>query len=144
MILDPKIWGPRYWFVLQTIAMNYPLYPNNISKKKYYDFIQNLPLLIPVNDIANAFSKLLDDFPVIPYLDSRESFIKWLHFIHNKINLKVNLPEITLEESLKNYYDNYRDEKCIINSEYISKKKIFLILLTFILFIISFFMYRNG
>ena len=34
MILDPKIWGPRYWFVLQTIAMNYPLYPNNISKKK--------------------------------------------------------------------------------------------------------------
>lgn len=144
MILDPKIWGPRYWFVLQTIAMNYPLYPNNISKKKYYDFIQNLPLLIPVNDIANAFSKLLDDFPVIPYLDSRESFIKWLHFIHNKINLKVNLPEITLEESLKNYYDNYRDEKCIINSEYISKKKIFLISLTFILFIISFFMYRNG
>ena len=144
MILDPKIWGPHYWFVLHSIAMNYPLYPNNISKKKYYDFIENLPLLIPVNDIANSFSKLLDEFPVTPYLDSRESFIKWIHFIHNKINLKLGLPEISLEDSLKQYYNHYREKKYKINSEYISKKKLFFIFLLLLLFIISFFMYRNG
>ena len=33
MALDPKIWGPHYWFVLHTIALNYPLHPNETSKK---------------------------------------------------------------------------------------------------------------
>ena len=39
MALDPKIWGPQYWFVLHTIALNYPLYPNETIKKKYKLFL---------------------------------------------------------------------------------------------------------
>ena len=58
MVLDPEIWGPKYWFVLMTISLNYPLYPNEISKKKYYDLIQNIPLLIPVKDISKDNSIL--------------------------------------------------------------------------------------
>ena len=143
MVLDPKIWGPHYWFFLHTVALNYPLYPNEISKKKYYDFIENFSLFIPIPDIANSFSNILDEFPVTPYLDSRESFIKWVHFIHSKINIKLNLPEKTLEESLKNYYDLYRDQKIIINEEILSKKKILYILIVLSLFTLSIFIYKK-
>ena len=143
MVLDPKIWGPHYWFFLHTIALNYPLYPNDISKKKYYDFIENFPLFIPINDIANSFSKILDEFPVTPYLDSRESFIKWVHFIHNKINLKLNLPEQTLDESLKNYYELYRDDKVLINKEIVSKKKLLYISILISLLVLSIFIYKK-
>ena len=143
MVLDPKIWGPHYWFFLHTVALNYPLYPNEISKKKYYDFIQNFPLFIPVPDIANSFSKILDEFPVTPYLDSRESFIKWVHFIHNKINVKLNIPEETLEDSLKSYYHLYRDEKVLINQQFISKKKLTYILLLISMFTLSIFIYKK-
>ena len=86
MALDPKVFGPHYWFFLHTIALNYPIYPNAVTKKKYYDFIQNLPLFIPIEKHATDFSKLLDEYPLTPYLDSRESFVRWMHFIHNKIN----------------------------------------------------------
>jgi len=143
MVLDPKIWGPHYWFFLHTVALNYPLYPNDISKKKYYDFIENFPLFIPVPDIANSFSKILDEFPVTPYLDSRESFIKWIHFIHNKININLNLPEQTLDESLKNYYELYRDEKTLANKEIISKKKLLYISILISLFTLSIFIYKK-
>ena len=44
MNLDSKVWGPHYWFVLYSIAITYPNTPNNVTKKKYYEFIQNLPL----------------------------------------------------------------------------------------------------
>ena len=44
MALNPTVWGPHYWFVLHTIALSYPLSPNTTTKKKYYDFIQNLPV----------------------------------------------------------------------------------------------------
>ena len=34
MVLNPKVWGPHYWFVLHTIANTYPLSPNDVTKKK--------------------------------------------------------------------------------------------------------------
>jgi hypothetical protein len=106
--LDPKIWGPHYWFFLHTLSMTYPKNPNAVNKKKYYEFIQNLPLFIPVESISGEFSKLLDKYPVAPYLDNRESFIQWVHFIHNKINEKLEKPQISLNEFYVKYYEEYK------------------------------------
>ena len=101
--LDPTVWGPHYWFFLHTIAMSYPIHPNAVTKKKYYDFVQNIPMFLPVEEIATHFSKLLNEYPIQPYLDNRESFIKWFWFIHNKINEKLEKPII----SLKDFYIQY-------------------------------------
>ena len=106
--LEPKIWGPHYWFFLHTISMSYPLHPNAVTKKKYYEFVQNIPLFIPVESIAGDFSKLLDKYPVQPYLDNRESFVRWMWFIHNKINKKLEKPQITLNEFYVKYYEEYK------------------------------------
>jgi hypothetical protein len=43
MVLDSNVWGPHYWFVLLSIAICYPIHPNDVTKKKYYELIQNLP-----------------------------------------------------------------------------------------------------
>jgi hypothetical protein len=88
--------------------MTYPNRPNAVTKKKYYEFIQNLPLFIPVEKISGDFSKLLDLYPVTPYLDDRESFIRWIWFIHNKINQKLEKPQISLNEFYINYYEHYK------------------------------------
>jgi hypothetical protein len=106
--LDPKIWGPHYWFFLHTLAMTYPHYPNAVSKKKYYEFIQNLPLFIPVEDISKEFEKLIDKYPITPYLDNRDSFIRWTHFIHNKINEKLEKKPISLNDFYIQYYNKYK------------------------------------
>jgi hypothetical protein len=106
--LDPKIWGPHYWFFLHTIAMSYPIHPNAVTKRKYYDFVQNIPLFIPVESMAGEFSKLLDQYPVQPYLDNKESFIRWMWFIHNKINTKLEKPQISLNDFYVNYYEEYK------------------------------------
>jgi hypothetical protein len=106
--LDPKIWGPHYWFFLHTLAMTYPHYPNAVSKKKYYEFIQNLPLFIPVEDISKEFEKLINKYPITPYLDNRDSFIRWTHFIHNKINEKLEKQPISLNDFYVQYYNKYK------------------------------------
>lgn len=108
MTLDPKIWGPHYWFVLHTIALSYPETPTDVSKKKFYDFYQNLPLFIPIEEIGNNFSRFLDKYPVTPYLESRQSLVRWTHFIHNKINTALKLPTLNLEEALSAYYEHYK------------------------------------
>tara|TARA_B100001057_G_C22456098_1_gene796964 strand:- start:207 stop:641 length:435 start_codon:yes stop_codon:yes gene_type:complete len=108
MALSATIWGPHYWFVLFTIALNYPLNPNKVSKKKYYDFVQNIPMFIPDEKIANDFSLLLDKFPVSSYLDSRESFVKWMHFIHNRVNENLNKPDQDYYKCIDDYYAHYK------------------------------------
>ena len=120
--LDPKVWGPHYWFFLHTLAMTYPHHPNSVTKKKYYEFIQNLPLFLPVEEVSGEFSKLLDKYPITPYLDNRDSFVRWMHFIHNKINEKLEKPQISLNDFFVKYYNEYKthDEKV---SEYYKLKE---------------------
>ena len=71
MELNPNVWGPHYWFVLNTIVLHYPKKPNKIMKKKYYNLIQNFPIFLPNENIRKKFIDLLNEFPVSPYLDGR-------------------------------------------------------------------------
>lgn len=105
--LDANIWGPHYWFFLFTTGVNYPETPNEVTRKKYYDFIQNFPLFIPDPEMSSQFIKLLDKYPITPYLDSRTSYIKWIHFIHNRINASIGKDEISLEDAMERYYVHY-------------------------------------
>ena len=129
VVLDPNIWGPKFWFFLHTLAMSYPHYPNEVTRKKYYDLVQNLPLFIPIELIASDFSKLLDKYPVSPYLDSRDSFIRWMHFIHNKINEKLEKPKISLNEFYIKYYEEYKPKNIKMKEYYKWREKIIYILI---------------
>ena len=91
MSLNKEVWLPHIKFVMQTIALNYPKYPTDVTKKKYYDFVQNIPLFIPMKPLGNDFIKMIDNYPVTPYLESRLSFMKWVHYIFNKIYKKTNI-----------------------------------------------------
>ena len=143
MALQPKIWGPHYWFVLHTIALTYPLNPNDCTKKKYYDFFNNLPLFVPVENIGNSISKLLDDYPITPYLDSRESLIKWVHFIHNKVNFALGIKEITLEESISKYYDNYKSKEITLLKNYKQQEKYVFYFVLLSLGTVAFYLYKK-
>ena len=105
------IWGPQYWFVLLTMAHMYPDFPTTITKRKYYDFIMNLPLFLPNESMGNQFAEMLDKYPVTPYLDKRESFIRWVVFIHNKINVSLGKLELSLEEAEAEYFRKYVPEQ---------------------------------
>ena len=124
MSLDSAIWGPHFWFFLHTIALSYPVRPNTTTKKKYYEFIQNIPLFIPIKSMSTDFSKLLDEYPVTPYLDSRDSFIRWTHFIHNKINTKLEKPTISLSQFYENYYNEYKPSTVKMREASIWKERV--------------------
>lgn len=106
-VYDSHIWGPPFWFFLHTIAMNYPDRANDVTRRKYYDLVQNMPIFIPNVEMGNRFSRLLDQYPVTPYLDKRESFIRWTVFIHNKVNIIIGKPEMTLEDAIASYEAAY-------------------------------------
>jgi hypothetical protein len=107
-VFDPNTWGPHYWFTLMTVAMTYPDTPNDVTRRKYYDFIQNLPLFIPNAEISGKFSHMLDKYPITPYLNCRESFLRWVVFVHNRVNYSLGKEEITFEAAMETYLAEYR------------------------------------
>jgi len=101
------VWGKHYWFFLHTLARTYPDVPNSTTKRKYYDFISNISLFLPDDEMGNKFSRMIDAYPVSPYLDSRESFMRWMNFIHNKMNAHLGKQEMSFEESILRYESEY-------------------------------------
>jgi hypothetical protein len=122
MGLNYKIWLPHLKFTLQTIAITYPSRPNDVSKRKYYDLIQNIPLFFPLEPIGENFLKLLDKYPVTPYLSSRMSFMKWIHFIFNKIQEQLEEPIEDFYDSLEKYYEEYKPKE-IRNKQIMQTRK---------------------
>ena len=140
MNFEPEIWGPHYWFFLHTIAESYPLHPTSVTKKKYYDLMINFPLFIPNEDIGNKFSQLLDKYPVAPYLDSRESFVRWMHFIHNKLNIQLGKEELSMPVALETYRNLYKPKKILLRETILTRKHIihfvFIVILLFIIYLL--------
>ena len=122
MKFDAEIWGPHYWFFLHSVAESYPQHVNDVTKRKYYDLIQNMPLFIPDSEIGDKFSKMIDRYPVSPYLDNRDSFVRWMHFIHNKINVKLGKRELSLPMAMEQYRAEYKPKPLVL-SEKINMRK---------------------
>jgi hypothetical protein len=121
--LNPTVFLPYIWFFLYSVAHCYPDHPNNVTKRKYYDFIQNLPLFVPNSSIQKRFISILDTFPVTPYLDNKDSFTYWVHFIENKLNHELGLPEMTYLQHLDYYYNHYSYEPVSISKKWKVQKK---------------------
>lgn len=124
--LNVDVWLPHFWFFLYSVAHSYPDHPTKIIKRKYYDFVQNLPLYFPHATIRNQFSHILDAFPVTPYLDNQDSFTYWVHFIHNKLHKELGLTEDSYMNHLDHFYDHFKP-KPIRLSENVRIRKKFLV-----------------
>ena len=112
-----KIWGPHYWFFMMTVALSYPDFPNEIIKRKFYDFFLNLPLFIPDVEMGQKFSAFLDKYPVAPYLGSKDSLVRGVVFIHNKYNEMLGKDEISIDEAMSRYYDLYLPKPVHLHQE---------------------------
>ena len=107
MALEYRVWGPKFWFTMHTIAKMYPVNPNEVTRKKYYETIHNIPVFFPSFPLGESFSNMLEKYPVTPYLDSHTAFMKWLHFIHNKVLESLGQLPMPMEEFVRSYDDQY-------------------------------------
>tara|TARA_Y100000991_G_scaffold163808_1_gene125765 strand:+ start:109 stop:540 length:432 start_codon:yes stop_codon:yes gene_type:complete len=143
MDLEPNVWGPHYWFFLHSITFTYPKNPTSATKKKYYDFIHNLPLFIPHKNISKKFVTYLDAYPLTPYLDSSTNFQKWMLFIHNKINKSIGKEELTYYDLVNNFNDLYKPKRAVKYDFLKWKQKILYVLILFLLMGILYYLYNK-
>lgn len=131
--MDPNIWGSHAWLFLHTITLNYPENPTKFDKEHYKNFFENLSHVIPCDVCRDHYKQNIRKHPI--QLESKESLAKWLHNIHNLVNVKNNKDEFEYEEFIKKYSNLYSGDT--------NMDKILMMILIIITGFILFYFYKK-
>ena len=96
--MDPKVWGPHFWFVLHLIAFHYPEKPNSFDKDAYKNYYHSVKDILPCTMCKQHFKNYLSQYPIEPHLDSKLDLIRWVNQIHNFVNVKLGKPALSHDD----------------------------------------------
>ena len=82
--MDPTVWGPKLWFFIHTLALNFPTNPTFEEVKAYESFFDNLKFS-PGEDVNNAISEE----------DISNSVLSILKLSRNTVVDEINLSPLT-------------------------------------------------
>jgi hypothetical protein len=117
-----KVWGPAGWLFLHCVTFGYPIDPDKYdhqhglppgsTRRHYTNFFNEVGKVLPCRYCRDSYLEYARENPVEKSIHDRESLIKWLYHIHNRVNDKLgaNYFDVSIE-SLKTRYEAYR-AKC--------------------------------
>lgn len=101
--INPKIWGPNFWETIHFVAYGYPQEPNDLDKKTYLEFYENMMKVLPCDKCTNSAQKLFKMSEIDKFLNSKNDLIKWSYLFHKSVNNKLGKDSPTLEEFMHNF-----------------------------------------
>tara|TARA_B110000208_G_scaffold134454_1_gene162653 strand:- start:165 stop:584 length:420 start_codon:yes stop_codon:yes gene_type:complete len=107
--MNAEIWGPHAWMFLHSITLVYPHQPTTEEEQNYYNFFDNLQNILPCEICKSHYKQHLIDYPLMDNLNSKDSLIRWLINVHNKINIMKGKPEWTYQEVIDHYDKIYEN-----------------------------------
>ena len=108
--MDPTVWGPKLWFVIHTIALNYPNNPTYEDKRVMEEFFNNLKSIIPCDKCRIHYRQRLERNPIINYLDNKESIFRYTINLHNQVNKSLNKKIYSYDEVVQIYKEHYNKD----------------------------------
>ena len=125
--IKPKIWGPHGWKFLHYVSLGYPDKPTDKDKIYYKNFFYSLQNVLPCEKCAQNYKKNIIEYPIDNHLQNRDSLVKWVIDIHNKVNYELGKPQLDYEEAISIYLNE--ESKML---DYCFKAVILIIILIFL------------
>ena len=79
---NSKVWGPHFWFMMRTIAYNYPMCPtvqDIIQTKSFYNIFK---FILPCEKCRCHYNKLMHKYPIDCYMTNRFRLMEWVEIIY--------------------------------------------------------------
>ena len=144
--MNSDIWGPKLWFIIHTIALNFSDNPTYNEIRNIELFFNSLKFNIPCEKCRIHYTERLDKNPIINHLKNSETLFKYTIDLHNEVNKSLGKRIYSYDEVLEIYKNEYKDknDKNINTEGIINKKNIIIttIILFFIIFIVCY--YRKS
>jgi hypothetical protein len=126
-----KVWGPAGWLFLHCVTFGYPLQPDEYDKqhgmppgstrRHYGQFFNEVGRVLPCRYCRESYLEYIEQLPVEKFLYDRQSLIKWLFLIHNKVNEKLGAKYCNL--SLAKVHEKYEAYRAKCKAPSASDKK---------------------
>lgn len=71
------------------VAYTYPDHPDPLTRKKYEQFFVAMKMVLPCRFCRESTTQYMEELPLRPALESRETLTKWVYDLHNKVNAKL-------------------------------------------------------
>lgn len=124
--MDPNIWGPKLWFMIHTIALNYPDNPTYQDRRSHEEFYNSLKYVIPCEKCRIHYTQRLKRMPIINHLDNSNTLFKYTIDLHNQVNKSLNKKIYSYEEVMEIYKSHYNNTS--LRKKYFTLKNILLVL----------------
>ena len=125
--IGPNVWGPHGWKFMHYVSLGYPQQPTENDKRNYKEFYSNLKNVLPCKTCAMNYERNLTELPIDNALQSRDSLVKWVIDIHNKVNSELGKPIVSPEDALQLYM---KEDKPVL--DYCFKILVLIIILCFL------------
>jgi len=101
--MNPEVWGPSAWTFLHSVTLAYPDNPSDTDKSDYENFFNTLQPILPCAKCSQNYMRHLQEDPITNNLDNKNSLVKWLINVHNKVNKTNDKKELTYDEVMNHY-----------------------------------------
>jgi hypothetical protein len=110
--------GPPMWFSLFMIAMGYPDKPTKTDRANYRRHIKSIGDVMPCVICRKSFKNFIKPSGDVPLndkaFDSRKSLVYFLMRLKNRVNKKLNKPQLSQKEMDEHYkyFNSFRAKSC--------------------------------
>ena len=108
--MDPEIWGPKLWFVIHTIALNFPDEPTYNDIRNTEQFFESLKYNIPCDKCRVHYTQRLNKNPIINNLKNSDTLFRYTIELHNDVNISLGKRTYTYDEVVDFYKKSYKQD----------------------------------
>jgi len=113
--MNPSKWGPKCWYFLHTVALNYPKNPTEDEKKHYKDFYSSVQDILPCSNCCKNYKKHLEVLPLDDnVMSTRKNLFLWTVEMHNKVNDLKHRSRVNQEHIINKYCRRYHIDRWTI------------------------------
>ena len=112
--MQTRVWGPAGWLFLHCIAQNYPWDPTPKKKREYLQFFKMVGKVLPCRYCRESYDTFIteqDTLLNISTMANRNTLVKWLYLVHNKVNKKLEVRGAPTFKQVVDKYESFRS-KC--------------------------------
>jgi hypothetical protein len=102
---EPKIFGPKLWFLLHNAAAQYPDNPTQGWKDVTKSMIIGIPLLVLCNKCKSHIMEwMAENSPLDEVVKNNSTLFRYFLDMHNAINTRLGKPTWSLDRAIEKYY----------------------------------------
>jgi len=96
---EKAVWGPRFWYVLETVADRYPDQPTPEDKQRFSSTVKGVTAYVPCDDCLTHGNQYLADNPPEP--ENREQALHYICNFRNNANEHAGNPTVNCDQVIK-------------------------------------------